>query len=119
MTDPHTLPAPLDGLHLHKGWFPGVIGWVASEHGRYYAKHWGLGAVFEAKVAGALAELVLRYQPDTDLLLTLTDHERIVASITRGPVKASCAPGSAICTSPSIAYDASTPPEVGSDSTTM
>ena len=29
------------------------------------------------------------------------------------------APGSAICTSPSIAYDASTPPDVGSDSTTM
>ena len=70
MTDPHTLPAPFDGLHLHKGWFPGVIGWVASEHGRYYAKHWGLGAVFEAKVAGALAELVqdgitgLLFEPD-------------------------------------------------------
>ncbi len=82
MTDHHPLPASFDGLHLHKGWFPGVIGWVASEHGRYYAKHWGLGAVFEAKVAGALAELVMRYTPDCDLLLTLTDHDRIVASIT-------------------------------------
>ncbi len=83
MTDPLTsLPSPYDGLQVHKGWFPGVIGWVASEHGRYYAKHWGLGAVFEAKVASALAELVQRYDPACDLLLTLTDHDRIVASIT-------------------------------------
>ena len=77
-----TLPSPFDGLQMHTGWFPGVIGWVAAEHGRYYARHWGLGAVFEAKVASALAELVQRYNPETDLLLTLTEHDRIVASIT-------------------------------------
>lgn len=82
MTTPHPLPSPFDGLQMHKGWFPGVIGWVASEHARYYARHWGLGAVFEAKVASGLAELVQRYRPETDLLLALTDHDRIVASIT-------------------------------------
>ena len=79
---PSKLPFPYEGLQLHRGWFPGVIGWVAAEHGRYYAKHWGLGAVFEAKVAGALAELMLRYQSDTDLLLTVSDQNGIVASIT-------------------------------------
>lgn len=83
MTSPTTtLPAPFDGLSLQHGWTPGAIGWVAAEHGRYYAKHWGLGAIFEAKVAAGLAELVMRYNPQTDLLLTLSDHDRIVASIT-------------------------------------
>ena len=37
---------------------------------------------------------------------------------TRGPEKAIIAPGSAMCTSPSIAYEADTPPEVGSVRTT-
>src|ERR1041385_8864934 len=46
------------------------------------------------------------------------NRSRIVCSITRCPVKPISAPGSAMCTSPSIAYEALTPPVVGSVSTT-
>src|SRR5581483_7704854 len=44
---------------------------------------------------------------------------RIVCSMTRGPAKPMSAPGSAIWTSPSMAYDAVTPPVVGLVRTTM
>ena len=41
----------------------------------------------------------------------------MVCSMTRGPAKATSAPGSARITSPCMANDAVTPPEVGSVST--
>src|ERR1700686_4726662 len=47
------------------------------------------------------------------------NFSRMVCSMKRGPAKPINAPGSAICTSPSMAYDAVTPPVVGLVSTTM
>ena len=61
---------------LVRGWLPGIPGWIIAEHGRVYAREWGLGAAFEAKVAGAMGEWLGRYDPAQDLLLTafLGDH---------------------------------------------
>jgi DNA-binding MarR family transcriptional regulator/ribosomal protein S18 acetylase RimI-like enzyme len=48
-------PAPPD-VEIVAGYVPGVIGRVAEMHGRYYAKPYGFGRFFEAKVAGGMAE---------------------------------------------------------------
>lgn len=48
-------PAPSD-VEIVAGYVPGVIGRVAEMHGRYYAKPYGFGRFFEAKVAGGMAE---------------------------------------------------------------
>ncbi|WP_442579063.1 helix-turn-helix domain-containing GNAT family N-acetyltransferase [Mesorhizobium sp. ASY16-5R] len=47
--------APPD-VEIVAGYVPGVIGRVAEMHGRYYAKPYGFGRFFEAKVAGGMAE---------------------------------------------------------------
>lgn len=67
---------------LFEGWRPGVIGDVVSLHARYYARHWGFGPSFEAQIAGAMAELVRRYDPRVDLLLSAADAERTIGSLT-------------------------------------
>lgn len=40
------------------GYRPGAIGRVVELHATYYHKHWGLGLVFEAKIAAELAEFM-------------------------------------------------------------
>jgi GNAT superfamily N-acetyltransferase len=74
-------PLP-DGMTLHHGWSAGLIGWVVRQHGLYYAKHWQLGAQFEALVAQGLGELMLRYNPETDCLMSLRYGDTIIASLT-------------------------------------
>lgn len=54
---------------LHRGWSPGLLGWIVAEHGRYYERDWHLGIAFEAKVAFGLGELAERLDPVRDLLL--------------------------------------------------
>ncbi|WP_293868428.1 GNAT family N-acetyltransferase [uncultured Alsobacter sp.] len=54
---------------LHRGWSPGLLGWIVAEHGRYYETAWHLGMAFEAKVAAGLGELADRLDPRRDLLL--------------------------------------------------
>ena len=44
-----------------EGYRSGALGEVTALHGTYYARHWGLGAVFEAKVARELGELFERF----------------------------------------------------------
>ena len=65
-----------------KGYLPGSIGRIAEMHGRYYAKNWGFGAVFEAKVAAALSEFFTRYDADRDAIWMVVKNERIEGSIT-------------------------------------
>ena len=64
------------------GWAPGVLGPVVSLHGRYYARDWGFGPYFEAKVASGMAGFVTRITPDRDLFLAARRGGHLLGSIT-------------------------------------
>ncbi len=64
------------------GWAPGTLGQVVSLHGRYYAREWGFGPYFEAKVAAGMAEFIPRIDPARDLFLAARRGEHLLASIT-------------------------------------
>ncbi|MCA3631163.1 MAG: GNAT family N-acetyltransferase [Methylobacterium sp.] len=65
-----------------EGWRPGALGFIIGEHGQYYARHWGFGAFFEARVAAGLAEFAGRMVPSTDrFFLAVDDAERILGSL--------------------------------------
>lgn len=78
---PSSLSLP-EGLSMHVGWKAGLIGWIVRQHGLYYAENWHLGSQFEALVAQGLGELMLRYDPRTDRLISLYCGEEPVASLT-------------------------------------
>ncbi|MCP8939020.1 GNAT family N-acetyltransferase [Alsobacter sp. SYSU M60028] len=66
---------------LHRGWTPGLLGWIVAEHGVYYEREWQLGRVFEAKVAEGLGELAARFDPARDQLLSARDGDAVLGSI--------------------------------------
>jgi ribosomal protein S18 acetylase RimI-like enzyme len=74
-----TLPPP--GITLVRGWTPGLLGWIVAEHGASYERDWGLGRLFEAKVAEGLGALAGRADPGRDLLLSARDGEAILGAI--------------------------------------
>lgn len=49
---------------------------------RYYAKDWGFGPFFEAKLAREMAEFAGRYDPRQDLILSVEDGARTAGSVT-------------------------------------
>ena len=65
---------------LTEGFFPGALGGIAALHGAHYARDWGFGTFFEAKVAAELAAFALR-QGGADLVLLAQDGEGLVASL--------------------------------------
>ncbi len=69
-------------IDIATGWSPGLIGWVVGEHGRYYARHWGFPARFEALVAHEMGAFVGRYQPPRDALFVAWHKGRMVGSLT-------------------------------------
>lgn len=69
-------------IQLHSGWTPGIVGYTASAHARYYAREWGFGPIFEAKVAGGMAEFIARYDPTRDALLWAEADGEIAGTIT-------------------------------------
>lgn len=56
-------------VELHRGWAPGIIGFTVATHARYYAREWGFGPLFEARVAAGMGDFMLRYDPTRDLVL--------------------------------------------------
>ncbi len=64
-----------------EGYRPGYLGRIAALHGVYYAEAWGAGAEFEGMMAQELRELLGRYLPGRDLLLTAHHGGRLVGSI--------------------------------------
>ncbi len=65
-----------------EGWRPGALGFIIGEHGQYYARHWGFGAYFEAKVAAGLAEFTGRMELSTDrFFFALDDKGQILGSL--------------------------------------
>lgn len=69
-------------VQIHAGWVPGLIGYTASAHARYYAREWGFGPIFEAKVAGGMAAFIERYDTARDLLLWAEVDGEMAGTIT-------------------------------------
>jgi GNAT superfamily N-acetyltransferase len=67
---------------IEAGYRPGIIGLVSALQARYYAREWSFGPSFEAKVAQGISELVLRYDPAHDLLLSAWDGDRLLGTVT-------------------------------------
>jgi GNAT superfamily N-acetyltransferase len=63
------------------GYRPGSLADIVGLHARYYARHWGFGLAFEAKVAAEMAEFLTRLAPRRDLFLAAYESGRAVASI--------------------------------------
>lgn len=53
-------PVPSEPVPIETGYRPGLLGRLVEMHGRYYAREWGFGAAFEARVAAGLAEFAGR-----------------------------------------------------------
>jgi GNAT superfamily N-acetyltransferase len=68
--------APFDG------WRPGIIGEIVSLQARYYARHWGFGSHFEAKIASEAANFLRRYDARADLLTSFGDADHLVGTVT-------------------------------------
>lgn len=68
--------APFDG------WRPGIIGELVSLQARYYARHWGFGPHFEAKIATEAAIFLRRYDPRVDLLTSFGDPGHLLGAVT-------------------------------------
>lgn len=67
-------------MQIETEFFPGALGAIARLHGEYYAKHWGFGIFFEAKVASELAAFAMR-KSDSDLVLLARDDDGLAASL--------------------------------------
>lgn len=67
---------------LTRGWRPGLLGDVVGLQARCYAKEWGFGTFFEAKLAREMSEFAGRYDPGQDLILSVVLHARTAGSIT-------------------------------------
>ncbi|HWR98081.1 MAG TPA: GNAT family N-acetyltransferase [Candidatus Methanoperedens sp.] len=68
-------------LAIVNGFIPGALGRVVELHGAYYARHWGFGVFFEAKMAADMAELANRYDERRDGFWTVSRDGRVEASI--------------------------------------
>lgn len=69
-------------VQIRTGWVPGIIGFTATAHARYYAREWGFGPVFEAQVASGMAAFIERYDPRRDLLLWAEVDGEMAGTIT-------------------------------------
>ena len=63
------------------GYVPGAIGRIAELHGAYYARHWGFGRYFEAKVATELSAFLNAYAPRRDGFWVVADAGRVEGGI--------------------------------------
>jgi GNAT superfamily N-acetyltransferase len=57
------------------GLAPGLLGQIVTLHARHYARDWGFGLFFEAKVARDLAAFADRYAGHRDLTLSSWNRE--------------------------------------------
>ena len=63
------------------GYVPGAIGRIAELHGSYYARHWGFGLFFEAKVATELSAFLKAYSPRRDGFWVVAEKSRVQGGI--------------------------------------
>jgi GNAT superfamily N-acetyltransferase len=69
------------GIEIHRGYEPGLIGWVGELHGRYYAAAWGSGAPFEILVTRDVCDFIEHYDAEQDLVLAAHIGGVLVGSI--------------------------------------
>jgi GNAT superfamily N-acetyltransferase len=55
---------------------------VVALHAGWYARHWGFGPGFAAKVEGELAEFLARRQPARDLFLCAHGRDSLIGTVT-------------------------------------
>lgn len=72
----------MDEAEIVRGYVPGALGRVVELHATYYRRHWGFGLFFEAKVAGEIAEFLMRYDERRDAFWTATTAGHVEGSIT-------------------------------------
>ena len=68
-------------LAVRQGYTPGILGWCVAEHGRYYAREWGFGAFFEAKVGAGMAEFLGRLDAQYNHLFWVGDQDGPLACL--------------------------------------
>ncbi len=68
-------------VEIKHGWTPGLVGDIVSAHGIYYAREWGFGQVFEAKVSRELAAFLDACRPETDRLFHASHDGRFAGSL--------------------------------------
>lgn len=68
-------------MTLVRGWRPELLGQIVDLHARHYARDWGFGPGFEATVAAGMAGFLARYDPETDLTLSVWEGERLCAGL--------------------------------------
>ncbi len=66
---------------ITRDYVPGAIGRIVELHGSYYARHWGFGLFFEAKVAMELSAFLKAYDARRDALWTATVGGRVEGGI--------------------------------------
>ncbi len=71
----------MSGIEIVRGYVPGAIGRIAEMHGSYYARAWGFGLFFEAKVATELSAFLLRTESEEDGLWVAVRGGRVEGSI--------------------------------------
>jgi len=67
---------------IERGFRPGLLGDVVALQARDYARAWGFGPFFEAKLAREMGAFAARYDPERDLILSTRDGPRTTGSIT-------------------------------------
>lgn len=68
-------------IEIMSGYRAGMIGRIAEMHGRYYAKNYGFGHFFEAKVASGVAEFSERLHDDNNNIWLAIHNGQIIGSV--------------------------------------
>ncbi|HSR11069.1 MAG TPA: GNAT family N-acetyltransferase [Thermodesulfobacteriota bacterium] len=71
----------MNPIEIIQGYVPGSIGRVTELHGTYYAKQWGFGQFFEAKVASELAGFLGRYDERREGFWLACENGRVEGAI--------------------------------------
>lgn len=69
------------GIEVSVGFQPGAAGRIVEMHGEYYAREWGFPPVFEAKIAGGLADFVPRLGRPGNQIWLATQAGQVKGSI--------------------------------------
>jgi RimJ/RimL family protein N-acetyltransferase len=64
-----------------KGYYPGVLGRVITQHAHYYHKHWGFDYSFETEVAAEIAQFRNNFDGTRDGIWVALKGDRFVGSI--------------------------------------
>lgn len=65
-----------------RGYSPGLLGDIVRLHAEYYAREWGFGLPFEAKVAAELSAFMRDFRPGLDYFATeYDDGGRLLGTI--------------------------------------